>query len=105
MPAHPSFYVRRKAFDKYGLYKEDYKIGSDYELLIRFLYVNKLRTKYLNYPIVTMRTGGVSNNSLKSLFLLNKEILRACKENKIRTNLMLIYSKYFRKVFELFGNK
>ena len=30
MPAHPSFYCKREVFDKSGLYRLDYKIGSDY---------------------------------------------------------------------------
>ena len=104
MPAHPSFYVKKSAFDNLGYYKEDYIIASDYELLIRFLFKNKQKSKYLELPLVTMRTGGISNKSLKSRFVLNKEIVRACKENGLRTNLINIYSKYFRKIFELIGN-
>lgn len=101
MPAHPSFYVRKKYFDLYGCYKEDYRIASDFDLLIRFLLNNKIRSKYIEMPFVKMRTGGVSNKNIKSRVLLNKEILRACKENNVRTNLFNIYSKYFIKIFEL----
>ncbi|MFC2152107.1 glycosyltransferase family 2 protein [Bacteroidota bacterium] len=104
MPAHPSFYAKKELFEKFGYYKEDYLIAADYELLIRFLYKEKLKYRYIETPFVTMRTGGVSNKSLKSRFVLNKEIIRACKENGIRTNSFKIYSKYFRKVFELTGN-
>ncbi|MGE0088138.1 MAG: glycosyltransferase family 2 protein [Bacteroidales bacterium] len=100
MPAHPSFYVRKRFYDSLGLYKENYIIGSDFELLIRFLHKNKLTTRYLQMPFVTMRSGGVSNRSYKSNILLNREILRACKENDINTNLFNIYSKYFIKAFE-----
>lgn len=105
MPAHPSFYVRKEYFDKFGYYKEDYKIAADYELLIRFLYVNKLKYKYLEMPFVSMRPGGISTKSVKSTFILNNEIIRACNENGIKTNLFYIYSKYFIKVFELFWHK
>ncbi len=105
MPAHPGFYVRRKFFKTIGYYKTDYKIAADYELLIRFLYNNKLNFKYLEMPFVSMRRGGVSNKSFTSNIILNKEILRACRENGIKTNFLYIYSKYFRKIFELTGNK
>lgn len=104
MPAHPSFYAKKELFEKLGYYKTDYKIAADYELLIRFLYVNKIKYEYLEMPFVSMRTGGVSNKSICSNLILNKEILRACKENGIRTNYLNIYSKYFLKLFELFGN-
>jgi glycosyltransferase involved in cell wall biosynthesis len=104
MPAHPSFYVKRKLFGELGFYKTDYKIAADYELLIRFLYVNKVKYKYLEMPFVSMRTGGVSNRTFLSNIILNKEIARACKENGIHTNYLFIYSKYFVKMFEFIGN-
>jgi glycosyltransferase involved in cell wall biosynthesis len=104
MPAHPSFYVKRNLFDELGFYKTDYKIAADFELLLRFMLVNKIRCKYIEMPFVKMRTGGVSNRSVISNFTLNKEIARACRENGIKTNYLNIYSKYFVKVFEFFGN-
>lgn len=104
MPAHPSFYVKRELFEKLGYYKVDYKIAADFELLVRFLYINKIKFRYLEIPFLSMRTGGVSNRSLLSNFTLNKEIARACKENGIQTNFFWIYSKYFTKMFEFLGN-
>jgi glycosyltransferase involved in cell wall biosynthesis len=100
MPAHPSFYVKRSLFEKLGYYKTDYKIAADFELLIRFMYVHKIRYRYLELPFVSMRMGGVSNKSILSNLTLNKEIARACKENGIRTNYFFIYSKYLTKIFE-----
>jgi glycosyltransferase involved in cell wall biosynthesis len=105
MPAHPSFYAKRELFEKLGYYKIDYKIAADYELLLRFLLINSIKYKYLKMPFVSMRTGGLSNRSFKSNFTLNKEILRACKENGVKTNYFCIYSKYFRKIFEFSGHR
>jgi glycosyltransferase involved in cell wall biosynthesis len=101
MPAHPSFFVRRKFYEQFGLFKTDYQIAADYELLIRFLYVHRLRYRYLPSTIVTMRTGGASTRNWKSNIILNSEIIRGCRENGIRTNHLMVYSKYFRKVFEM----
>lgn len=98
MPPHPSFYVRRKWFDEYGLYKTDYKISADYELLIRYLKVNGLKTHYLNFCVVTMRKGGDSSSSLKSNWILNKEIVRGCRENGIYTNMFILSLKYVVKL-------
>ena len=105
MPAHPSFYVKKELFEKLGYYKTDYKIAADFELLIRYLYINQISYKYLEMTFVSMRTGGISNKSIRNRYILNKEIDRACKENGIKTNFIYIYSKYFRKLFEFFGNK
>jgi glycosyltransferase involved in cell wall biosynthesis len=101
MPAHPSFYVKREYFEKLGYYKEDYKIGADFELLLRFLYNNKLKSSYIQMPFVTMRTGGISTRSIRSNFILNNEIIRACRENGINTNLFIVYLKYLFKIFEI----
>lgn len=105
MPPHPTFFVKRGFFEKLGYYQTDYYIAADYELLIRFLYKNKLRYRYLPFDLMKMRTGGRSTASLKSNWILNKEIVRACKENGINTNLFFLYSKYFKKVFELINTK
>jgi glycosyltransferase involved in cell wall biosynthesis len=105
MPAHPSFYVRRELFEKLGYYKTDYKIAADFELMLRFLYVHKVRFRYLDMPLVTMRTGGASTKSLLSNITINREVLRACRENGLNTDYLRIYSKYFFKVFQLFNRR
>lgn len=101
MPPHPTFFTYKSNFDKFGYYQIDYKIAADYELLIRFLYKNKLRYKYLHLDMLKMRMGGTSTSSLKSNYILNKEIVRACKENGIYTNMPLLMLKYFVKIWEL----
>ncbi len=102
MPPHPTFFVRRKYYEQFGDFKTDYKIAADYELLIRFLLVNKLNYRYLPMTMVKMRKGGVSSRNLMSNVILNNEIIRGCRENGVYSNEFMVYSKYFRKIFELF---
>lgn len=101
MPAHPTFFTYKENFEKYGYYQYDYHIAADYELLIRHLYTNNVPAKYVPLDFMKMRTGGRSTNGLKANVLLNKEIVRACKENGIWTCMPLLFMKYFVKVFEL----
>lgn len=101
MPAHPSFYMKKECYDKYGLYALDYKIASDYDLLIRYLYKERINYKYLKKDFVTMRTGGVSTENFNSRVTLNREIVRACKKYGIKTNMFLLSFKYLYKIFEL----
>lgn len=105
MPAHPSFFERKENFEKYGYYQYDYHIAADYELLIRHLYTNKVKAKYVPLDFMKMRTGGRSTNGLQSNIVLNREIVRACKENGIWTCMPLLFMKYFIKVFELIKTK
>jgi len=105
MPAHPSFFTFRHNFERFGYYKTDYEIAADFELSIRFLYTNQLPTRYLALDFMKMRTGGRSTAGWKSTILLNKEIVRACRENGIWTCLPLLFMKYFIKIGELIATK
>ena len=99
MPAHPTFFTYRHYFKEFGFYKTDYKIAADYELLIRFLYIHHLKSRYLALDFMKMRMGWASTASVKSNMLLNKEIVRACKENGIWTCRGMIFLKYIIKIF------
>ena len=101
MFAHPSFYVKREYYEKLGLYKTDYKIAADFELLLRFVVKNKIKCKYLPLDFVTMRTGGASTEGIKSKNIINKECLRACKENNYYSNIILMWLRIVYKAFEL----
>lgn len=105
MPAHPTFFLRKRYYDQYGLYKTDYRIAADYELLIRMLYVHKIPYVYIPEVLTKMRLGGASTRSFKSTMILNREIVRACRENGIRTNVFKVYSKYPKKLLELIKRK
>jgi glycosyltransferase involved in cell wall biosynthesis len=101
MPAHPTFFVKRWAYERYGVFQIDYKIAADYELVTRFLGRHRLSYTYLPQVMVHMRTGGASTNGWKSTVILNREIIRACAENGIKTNWFKVLSKYVTKVFQL----
>ncbi|WP_455635908.1 glycosyltransferase family 2 protein [Parabacteroides sp.] len=102
IPAHPSFYCRRECFEKYGLYKTDYRIAADFDLLLRFIYVNRIRIQYLPMDMVTMRLGGASTNGVKSRLVGMREHLRSFKENGVYTNRFLLSLRYFYKLTEYF---
>jgi glycosyltransferase involved in cell wall biosynthesis len=101
MPAHPTFFTKKKHYKKLGYYKTDYEIAADFELLLRFLRVHDLEYKYLPINMIKMRMGGKSTSSFRSNYILNKEMVHACKEHGLYTNLGIISLKYFVKVFEL----
>ncbi len=100
MPAHPSFYAKRGCYERFGCFETDYKICADFELLLRFIYVHRIRTKYIPLDMVTMRMGGVSTRGLKSHICIMKEHLRACRKNKVPTHFLLLLTRYFSKLKE-----
>lgn len=100
MPAHPSFYMKRGCYEQYGLYKTDYKICADFELLLRYLYIHQVKTAYLPMDFVTMRTGGLSTNGFSSHKQIMKEHLRALRENGVSSNRFLLSLRYLYKITE-----
>lgn len=100
MPAHPALFIRKKVFDQVGLFKTDYKIAGDFEFVARAFHGRTIRYRHLPEVLVEMRTGGISTGGWRSTLLLNREVLRACKENGIRTSLPRILSKYPAKLLE-----
>jgi glycosyltransferase involved in cell wall biosynthesis len=82
-PAHPTFYVRKSAIDRMGLFDQSYKMGVDVEFMMRYLECGLVRSVYIPHVLVRMRLGGTSNQSLKNILLQNKEILVALHKNGI----------------------
>jgi glycosyltransferase len=100
MPPHPTFFVKRAAYEKYGKFNLDLKSAADYELMLRFLYKNNLSTCYLPRPLVRMRVGGMSNVSLKNRINANKEDRLAWSMNGLRPKAFTMLLKPLRKVIQ-----
>ena len=101
MPAHPGLFLTRKVVQRVGQFKTDYRIAGDYEYVVRTFHGHDLHYKHLPSVVVNMQAGGISNSSWRNRLLLNREVVRACKENGIHTNLLKILVKYPFKLLEL----
>lgn len=97
IPPHPSFYVRRTIYEKYGLYDNSFRISADVELIARLTFIHKIRTKYIPMVFVTMLVGGESTKSLKNRWLGTKEDLIACRKLGIKSNIVFVHFKYIIK--------
>ena len=102
MPAHPALFVARKLYRHYGVFKTDYVIAGDFEFVARVFAHPSFRYAYMPGVLVKMRVGGSSTSGLRSTLTLNREVLRACRENGISTNYFKILSKYPAKALEFF---
>ena len=89
---HPSFYARRDLFSRLGKYKLDYRVAADFELMARFL-LSGIRTVRLPITAVKMREGGISSSGLWWRIHQNFEIVRACKQNGLYSNIFFISMK------------
>jgi glycosyltransferase involved in cell wall biosynthesis len=101
MPPHPTFYCKKSCYEKAGLYKTDYKIAADFEMITRLLMRQKISWSFIDKVTVTMRSGGLSNSGFMARVKLNWEIVRACKENGLYTNVLFLLLKVPIRLFEL----
>ncbi len=82
-PAHPTFYIRRSALDRCGVFDRAFKLASDVEFMMRYLENGDVRAVYIPAVIVRMRVGGATNQSWRNVLQQNKEVLVALKKNKV----------------------
>lgn len=83
MPPHPTLYLRREVFDRYGLYDTSFDIAADYDAMLRYLVRGQIRLAYIPEVLVKMRVGGESNRSLERIVRKSREDLRALRNNGV----------------------
>lgn len=100
MPPHPTFYCKKSCYEKAGLYRINYRIAADFEMLTRLLLKHHISWKFIDEITVKMRGGGLSSRSIKSNWIANREIIRACTENGLYTNMLLLALKLPARLLE-----
>lgn len=105
MPAHPSCYVRKDVYEKYGMYDLDFKTSSDFEWIVRLFAKYKVKAKYMNMDFVTMRDGGESTAGIEAKKKVNNDISRSLKKHGIYTNQLFQMIRYGWRVGELIYTK
>ncbi|MFC5408946.1 glycosyltransferase family 2 protein [Larkinella bovis] len=98
MPPHPTCFIKRSVYERLGTYTLELKSSSDYELLLRFIHKHKIRISYLAETLVTMRSGGVSNATLKNRWRANREDRQAWRINGLRPYFYTLLLKPLRKI-------
>ncbi len=98
MPPHQSFYLRKAAFEKFGLYMDDFRSAGDYELMLRMLYKHNLSAQYIPNLLVTMLTGGTSTASFSNRIKANLEDRKAWQLNDLKPNWYTLFMKPLGKL-------
>jgi glycosyltransferase len=102
MPPHPTFFVRRAVYQKYGHFNLALGTAADYELILRFLVKHRIAATYIPEVLVKMRTGGISNVTLKNRLRANRMDRYAWKVNDLRPYPWTTYLKPARKIAQFF---
>lgn len=100
MPPHPTFFVRKEIYNKYGKFDLQFTSAADYELMLRLIHKNKIRLAYLNEFIVKMRIGGKSNVTVKNRVTANLEDRKAWEVNGLKPRFYTLTLKPLRKILQ-----
>ena len=102
MLPHPTFFVKKYLYDKYGYYNTDLKTAADYEMILKLLYRYNVKTIYIPMILVTMRIGGASNSSILNRIRANKEDGLAWTKNQLNKPILVRIKKPLQKVKQFF---
>ena len=94
-PPHPSFFVKKKLFNSYGLYNGKIGNSADVELMHRFMQIFKINFYYLNETLVKMRYGGKSNKNIMSIIRQNLEIIKFLNIQNSLYKIIIFFSYKF----------
>jgi glycosyltransferase involved in cell wall biosynthesis len=103
-PPHPTFFVKREIYDKYGLFRTDFSTAGDFELVLRFLEKYKISSSYIPKVLTKMRAGGQSNKSIYNHLRAIWFSYKAFKINNIKVSPFFIIRKPLFKIKQFFGN-
>jgi glycosyltransferase involved in cell wall biosynthesis len=98
MPPHPTFFVKRSVYEQFGNFNISLKSSADYELLLRFLYMHKIKVQYLPDVLVHMRSGGQSTKSVSNRIKAHKEDYMAWRLNNLIPRWYTLILKPVRKI-------
>ena len=101
-PAHPTFYVKREIYSKYGLFDLDFKFAADFELMLRLVEKEHIRLFYLPEPLVRMRLGGTTSKNLTNIRKGNIECLNAFRKNGIPVRVLYPFYRLLPKLKQYF---
>lgn len=98
MPPHPSFFVRRDVFERFGGFNLEMSTAADYELMLRFIHKYQIKLAYVPEVLVKMRTGGASNASFGARWRANRKDREAWTVNELTPFWFTLQLKPLRKI-------
>ena len=103
-PPHPSFFVKKKIYQKFGLYSTKIGNPADIELMYRFLELKKVNNKYINKILIKMRYGGKSNKNFFEILKQNFQILNFLNLKNPISVIKFIYFKFINRALQFINN-
>lgn len=101
-PPHPTLYLKREVYKKYGLFDLNFSLAADFELMLRFFERYKIKTKHLPFTTIRMRLGGATSKNWKNVRKQNIECIEAFKINEFKPPMFYTVYRLFPKLLQYF---
>lgn len=98
MPPHPALFIKKEVYNRYGNYRLDFGTAADYELILRFFYLYRIKTCYVNQVFIKMLTGGLSNKNFLNHVIGNNSDFKAMKMHRLHAPFIAIFLKPLQKL-------
>lgn len=114
---HPASFIRRDLFEKYGNYREDKKLVSDWWFFFKAIVLGNIEPVYFPVAVVVYNENGISSNNhslgiekeellcenptlgqLVCFYRDNHEIITAIKDNRIAYFIFRLYFFIYRQI-------
>lgn len=105
MPAHPTFYLKRRTYEKVGVFNTELRYQSDLEFCARAFEVHNITSQYIPKLWVRMRLGGVTNNSFSSMVKGNWESYLALRKLGLKKDPLSYFAIKFGSKLPSFFSK
>lgn len=102
MPPHPTLFVKRSCYERFGLFNLELGSAADYEMCLRLIHKHNIRLAYLEEFIIKMRVGGKSNVTLSNRIQANRNDRKAWRVNGLKPRIYTLYMKPLRKLSQFF---
>lgn len=105
MPGHPTLFLKREIYERYGVYDISYRCAADYEFMVRFLKDENNRLAYVPEVLIAMFYGGTSNAGLSNYLVSFKEGYMALRKNGVPHPLLITVRRTFRVLGQFRAHK
>lgn len=104
-PPHPTLYLKRDVYKKYGVFNLDFSLSADFELMLRFFEKYKIKTKHLPITTIKMRLGGATSKNWENTKRQNIECVDSFKVNGFKPPLLYPIYRLFPKLLQFFNKR
>lgn len=99
-PPHPTLFLKKEVYEKYGLFDLNFRLAADFEFMLRLFEKHRISSVYIPMPMIRMRLGGATSKNLKNIYNQNIECYNAFRKNDLPVSFLYPVYRLMPKLFQ-----